>query len=214
MLTLVSCLLAVWEPVDDPKPAVRVPHFAGSVPGSPDRPAAVWPQSGSVCAGWSYRPGNAKGLWRILPAFVCTSWFVCVLQLDGYIARRWPTQKSALGSALDPLADKILISILYVSLTYADLIPGTSLAEFVCILVVFFVLLFHLGKCLCSSSVDSSGDFQRRWFDSCCLLGQIQDCSPTSKEIFILFILKMLEWNQWSQFGVTVCCVLLWKRII
>lgn len=44
--------------------------------------------------------------------------------LDGYIARTWPTQKSALGSALDPLADKILISILYVSLTYADLIPA------------------------------------------------------------------------------------------
>ncbi|KAM8858446.1 cardiolipin synthase (CMP-forming) [Spinachia spinachia] len=44
--------------------------------------------------------------------------------LDGYIARTWPTQKSALGSALDPLADKILISILYVSLTYAELIPA------------------------------------------------------------------------------------------
>ncbi|XP_051284695.1 cardiolipin synthase (CMP-forming) [Dicentrarchus labrax] len=44
--------------------------------------------------------------------------------LDGYIARTWPTQKSALGSALDPLADKILISILYVSLTYAQLIPA------------------------------------------------------------------------------------------
>lgn len=44
--------------------------------------------------------------------------------LDGYIARTWPTQKSALGSALDPLADKILISILYVSLTYAEIIPA------------------------------------------------------------------------------------------
>ncbi|KTF90902.1 hypothetical protein cypCar_00026836 [Cyprinus carpio] len=44
--------------------------------------------------------------------------------LDGYIARNWPNQKSALGSALDPLADKILISILYVSLTCAQLIPG------------------------------------------------------------------------------------------
>ncbi|KAM9589580.1 cardiolipin synthase (CMP-forming) [Trichechus inunguis] len=43
--------------------------------------------------------------------------------LDGFIARNWASQKSALGSALDPLADKILISILYVSLTYADLIP-------------------------------------------------------------------------------------------
>ncbi|XP_056148033.1 cardiolipin synthase (CMP-forming) [Lampris incognitus] len=44
--------------------------------------------------------------------------------LDGFIARTWPNQKSALGSALDPLADKILISILYVSLTYAQLIPA------------------------------------------------------------------------------------------
>ncbi|KAM7408329.1 hypothetical protein PAMA_002163 [Pampus argenteus] len=44
--------------------------------------------------------------------------------LDGYIARTWPTQKSALGSALDPLADKILISILYLSLTYAEIIPA------------------------------------------------------------------------------------------
>ncbi|MFT7813075.1 cardiolipin synthase (CMP-forming) [Arapaima gigas] len=43
--------------------------------------------------------------------------------LDGYIARNWANQKSALGSALDPLADKILISVLYVSLTYANLIP-------------------------------------------------------------------------------------------
>ncbi|XP_028279937.1 cardiolipin synthase (CMP-forming) [Parambassis ranga] len=48
--------------------------------------------------------------------------------LDGYIARTWPTQKSALGSALDPLADKILISVLYVSLTYAELIPAALTA--------------------------------------------------------------------------------------
>ncbi|XP_077585892.1 cardiolipin synthase (CMP-forming) [Stigmatopora nigra] len=52
--------------------------------------------------------------------------------LDGYIARTWPTQKSALGSALDPLADKILISVLYISLTYADIIPAALTA-----LVVF-----------------------------------------------------------------------------
>ncbi|XP_061478500.1 cardiolipin synthase (CMP-forming) [Rhineura floridana] len=43
--------------------------------------------------------------------------------LDGFIARNWANQKSALGSALDPLADKILISILYISLTCANLIP-------------------------------------------------------------------------------------------
>ncbi|XP_078262060.1 cardiolipin synthase (CMP-forming) isoform X2 [Rhinoraja longicauda] len=44
--------------------------------------------------------------------------------LDGYIARNWANQKSALGSALDPLADKILISVLYVSLTCVELIPA------------------------------------------------------------------------------------------
>uniref|UniRef100_A0ABM5GNF3 cardiolipin synthase (CMP-forming) n=1 Tax=Pogona vitticeps TaxID=103695 RepID=A0ABM5GNF3_9SAUR len=43
--------------------------------------------------------------------------------LDGFIARNWANQKSVLGSALDPLADKLLISILYVSLTCANLIP-------------------------------------------------------------------------------------------
>ncbi|KAM4695003.1 cardiolipin synthase (CMP-forming) [Discoglossus pictus] len=43
--------------------------------------------------------------------------------LDGFIARNWANQKSALGSALDPLADKILISVLYICLTYAHLIP-------------------------------------------------------------------------------------------
>uniref|UniRef100_A0A2K5SF53 cardiolipin synthase (CMP-forming) n=1 Tax=Cebus imitator TaxID=2715852 RepID=A0A2K5SF53_CEBIM len=50
--------------------------------------------------------------------------------LDGFIARNWASQKSALGSALDPLADKILISILYVSLTYADLIPANTFQVF------------------------------------------------------------------------------------
>ncbi|XP_043552512.1 cardiolipin synthase (CMP-forming) [Chiloscyllium plagiosum] len=48
--------------------------------------------------------------------------------LDGYIARNWANQKSALGSALDPLADKILISVLYVSLTCVELIPASLTA--------------------------------------------------------------------------------------
>ncbi|XP_051501891.1 cardiolipin synthase (CMP-forming)-like [Myxocyprinus asiaticus] len=64
--------------------------------------------------------------------------------LDGYIARNWPNQKSALGSALDPLADKILISVLYVSLTYAQLIPAPLTAlvisrDIVLIAAVFYV---------------------------------------------------------------------------
>ncbi|XP_069810792.1 cardiolipin synthase (CMP-forming) [Dendropsophus ebraccatus] len=64
--------------------------------------------------------------------------------LDGYIARNWANQKSALGSALDPLADKILISVLYVCLTYANLIPvpltvGIILRDLALIGAVFYV---------------------------------------------------------------------------
>ncbi|XP_041468441.1 probable cardiolipin synthase (CMP-forming) [Lytechinus variegatus] len=43
--------------------------------------------------------------------------------LDGWIARNFENQQSVLGSIIDPLADKCLISILTVSLTYSDLIP-------------------------------------------------------------------------------------------
>ncbi|XP_074920594.1 LOW QUALITY PROTEIN: cardiolipin synthase (CMP-forming) [Chelonoidis abingdonii] len=64
--------------------------------------------------------------------------------LDGFIARNWASQKSALGSALDPLADKILISVLYVSLSCASLIPVPLttliiLRDIVLIAAVFYV---------------------------------------------------------------------------
>jgi len=43
--------------------------------------------------------------------------------LDGMIARKFPSQKSILGSVLDPVADKFLISTLFVTLSYTGLIP-------------------------------------------------------------------------------------------
>ncbi|KAB0803833.1 hypothetical protein PPYR_00803 [Photinus pyralis] len=43
--------------------------------------------------------------------------------LDGWIARTWASQSSIMGSFLDPMADKVLIATLFLSLTYADLIP-------------------------------------------------------------------------------------------
>ena len=47
------------------------------------------------------------------------------LQVDGYIARRFPGQSSMLGSVLDPLADKCLASVLFITLTVMGLIPGS-----------------------------------------------------------------------------------------
>lgn len=43
--------------------------------------------------------------------------------LDGFIARNFKNQMSAFGTALDPLADKILMMVLTVTLTTANLLP-------------------------------------------------------------------------------------------
>ncbi|KAL6254884.1 hypothetical protein P5V15_014226 [Pogonomyrmex californicus] len=42
---------------------------------------------------------------------------------DGWIARTWTTQASKLGSFLDPVADKLLIGTLFLSLAWVGLIP-------------------------------------------------------------------------------------------
>lgn len=44
--------------------------------------------------------------------------------LDGWIARTFKNQSSKLGSFLDPMADKVLIATLFLSLTYADIMPA------------------------------------------------------------------------------------------
>lgn len=44
--------------------------------------------------------------------------------LDGWIARTFPSQASRFGSFLDPLADKVLVATVVLSLAYAGLIPG------------------------------------------------------------------------------------------
>ena len=50
--------------------------------------------------------------------------FLFMLQLDGFIARNFANQKSVLGTVLDPFADKILMSVVTVSLTVVSLLPG------------------------------------------------------------------------------------------
>lgn len=48
---------------------------------------------------------------------------VSAVQLDGLIARQWASQRSVLGSAIDPLADKWMMTIMIGSLAGAGLIP-------------------------------------------------------------------------------------------
>ena len=45
------------------------------------------------------------------------------MQLDGWIARTFPSQSTLAGSFLDPMADKLLIGTLFISLTFSGLIP-------------------------------------------------------------------------------------------
>lgn len=52
-----------------------------------------------------------------------------LFQVDGYIARNFKGQLSHLGSVLDPLADKFLISIVYVTLTVNGIIPGMAIHD-------------------------------------------------------------------------------------
>lgn len=65
---------------------------------------------------------------------------------DGYIARNWPSQASRLGSFLDPLADKILVGALVISMSYVDLLPlwlsGMILFRDVFLIGVGFVIRY------------------------------------------------------------------------
>ncbi|XP_044745409.1 probable cardiolipin synthase (CMP-forming) [Coccinella septempunctata] len=66
--------------------------------------------------------------------------------LDGWIARTWKSQSSKIGSVLDPLADKVLVATLFLSLTYADLIPviltGIIIARDAILVVSAFVIRY------------------------------------------------------------------------
>ena len=63
---------------------------------------------------------------------------------DGWIARNFKGQSSMLGSFLDPLADKILVMTMYLSLTYVDLIPAPLTA----LVVSRDVFLLFAGVCI------------------------------------------------------------------
>ncbi|XP_034938251.1 probable cardiolipin synthase (CMP-forming) [Chelonus insularis] len=57
--------------------------------------------------------------------------------IDGWIARTWVSQASKLGSFLDPMADKLLVGTLFLSLTWVDLIP----ISLTCLVVMRDVIL-------------------------------------------------------------------------
>jgi len=66
--------------------------------------------------------------------------------LDGQIARRWPSQSSKFGSFMDPMADKLLIGSLVISMGYCDLMPvwlaGTVLFRDIFLIGAGFVIRY------------------------------------------------------------------------
>lgn len=104
---------------------------------------------------------NALTLMRIMSAPV-TSYYIlsgrmlealCLLVFagltdffDGYIARKFASQKSWLGSVIDPLGDKLLVSAVIISMSYVNLFPIELTALFItrdiCIIIGACSLLY------------------------------------------------------------------------
>ncbi|XP_048735279.2 cardiolipin synthase (CMP-forming)-like isoform X2 [Ostrea edulis] len=51
--------------------------------------------------------------------------------LDGYIARNFEGQMSSFGTFLDPLADKVMMTVMYVTLSMANIVPVALTASVV-----------------------------------------------------------------------------------
>lgn len=86
--------------------------------------------------------------------------------LDGLLAR-WLSQKTTLGQYMDPIADKLLLSTLFVVLTHADLIPRY---------VTVLVFSRDLGILLISTLLFATGtlrDFRPSMLGKCNTLVQI-----------------------------------------
>lgn len=100
--------------------------------------------------------------------------------LDGFIARKVPGQASSLGSFLDPLADKVLVTALYLSLTYVGIIPPALTS----LVVSRDVLLVYAGLYIRYMSVAPPFSV-KKYFDVSLPTAQVQP--PTISKVNTVF---------------------------
>lgn len=66
--------------------------------------------------------------------------------LDGFIARKFPSTATVLGTYLDPFADKVFISALSLTLWYTETLPGMIVGLWIARDVGILVCVYYLVK--------------------------------------------------------------------
>ena len=77
--------------------------------------------------------------------------------LDGYIARKYPSTSTVLGTYLDPFADKVFISVLSMTLWYTETLPGTLVSLWVARDIGMVFGAYYLVKQETLKRIDSDG---------------------------------------------------------
>lgn len=73
-----------------------------------------------------------------------------ITQVDGWIARRYPSQQSKVGAIIDPIADKALVGTTFATMTWVGLLPlplaGLVLLRDAGLMAASFVLRYYSLK--------------------------------------------------------------------
>lgn len=82
--------------------------------------------------------------------------------LDGWIARKW-NQKTVVGTVIDPMADKTLVTVLVIALATKGALPGEFVCLSPCPVRYRPHLLLHLVRSRCTKPHSSTASVARSY---------------------------------------------------